>query len=132
MCDEVGVVCRNVGFVFFFFPELPLQSPKMTQEPEKKELKRRVKVFSFGDSNYWEDMGTGFISKDYIEVTRGEVLTITVRSEVDNSIIIKSKVLPDRSYRIQEVGLSCAPGPGQLVDACGVSHVGYHDSVDGE
>lgn len=76
---------------------------KMSQEVEPKELKRRVKVFSFGDSNAWEDIGTGLISKDYIEVTRGEVLTITVRSEQDNSIIIKSQVLPDRSYRMQEV-----------------------------
>ena len=67
------------------------------------EIQRRVKVFSFGDSHVWEDIGTGFITKDYIEVTRGEVLTITVRSEYDSSIIIQSKVLPERSYKIQEV-----------------------------
>lgn len=67
------------------------------------EIKRRVKVFSFGDRNTWEDIGTGFVSKDYIEVTRGELLTITVRSEYDNSIIIHSKVLPERSYKMQEV-----------------------------
>ena len=65
--------------------------------------KRMVKVFSFGDSNQWEVMGTGLISKDYIEVTQGEMLTITVRSKEDNSIIIKSKVLPDRTYKMQEV-----------------------------
>ena len=69
------------------------------------EIKRRVKVFSFGDSNAWEDIGTGFITKDYIEVTRGEVLTITVRSEYDQSIIIQSKVLPERSYKVQEVSV---------------------------
>ena len=67
------------------------------------EIKRRVKVFSFGDSNVWEDLGTGYVSNDYIEVTRGEVLTITVRSENDGSIIIQSKVLPDRTYKVQEV-----------------------------
>jgi len=66
-------------------------------------IKRRVKVFSFGDSNVWEDIGTGYVSKDYIEVTRGEVLTITVRSETNGSIIIQSKVLPERSYKMQEV-----------------------------
>jgi hypothetical protein len=69
----------------------------------KMEIKRRVKVFSFGDRNVWEDLGTGYVSKDYIEVTRGEVLTITVRSETDGSIIIQSKVLPDRAYKVQEV-----------------------------
>ncbi len=67
------------------------------------EIHRRVKVFSFGENNVWEDIGTGFVTKDHIEVTRGEVLTITVRSEYDNSIIIQSKVLPDRSYKVQEV-----------------------------
>lgn len=60
-------------------------------------------MFSFGDSNVWEDMGTGVVSKDYIEITRGEVLTITVRSEYDNSIIIQSRVLPERPYKMQEV-----------------------------
>ena len=70
---------------------------------EGQEIERRVKVFSFGDSNVWEDIGTGFISKDYIEVIRGEVLTITVRSVVNGSIIIQSKVLPERAYRMQEV-----------------------------
>lgn len=59
-------------------------------------------MFSFGDSNVWEDMGTGVVSKDYIEITRGEVLTITVRSEYDNSIIIQSRVLPERPYKMQE------------------------------
>lgn len=67
------------------------------------EIKRRVKVFSFGERNVWEDLGTGYVSKDYIEVARGEVLTITVRSETDGSIIIHSKVEPERSYKIQEV-----------------------------
>lgn len=67
------------------------------------EVKRRVKVFSFAENNEWEDLGTGYVTKDYIEVTRGEVLTITVRSETDGSIIIHSKVEPDRSYRRQEV-----------------------------
>lgn len=67
------------------------------------ELCYRVKVFSFGDSNEWEDLGTGIISKDYIEVAGGEILTITVRSEADNSIIIQSKILPDRQYKLQEV-----------------------------
>lgn len=69
------------------------------------DIQRRVKVFSFGESNVWEDLGTGFVSKDYVEVTRGEVLTITVRSENDNSIIIQSRVLPQRSYRVQAVSL---------------------------
>lgn len=60
-------------------------------------------MFSFSDNNVWEDIGTGFVSKDYVEVTQGEVVTITVRSEYDGSIIIQSKVLPDRTYKIQEV-----------------------------
>ena len=75
------------------------------------EIKRRVKVFSYSDSNAWENIGTGFLSKNYIEVTQGEVLTITVWSELDNSIIIQSKVLPERSYKMQEVRwqkLACA------------------------
>lgn len=67
------------------------------------DIQRRVKVFSFGDSNVWEDLGTGYVTKDYIEVTRGEVLTITVRSEYDGSIIIQSKVLPERPYKVHEV-----------------------------
>lgn len=71
---------------------------------QEMETKRRVKVFSFGDGNVWEDLGTGYVSKDYIEVTQGpEILTITVRSETDGSIIIHSKVLPERSYKMQEV-----------------------------
>ena len=64
---------------------------------------RRVKVFSYGENNVWEDLGTGFVSKDYVEVTRGELLTITVRSENDNSIIIQSRILPQRSYKVQAV-----------------------------
>ncbi len=76
------------------------------------QIKRRVKVFSFSDSNVWEDIGTGLVSKDYIEVTRGEVLTITVRSETDGSIIIQSKVLPERSYKMQEVKGVSSEGAG--------------------
>ena len=98
---------------------------------QEQELKRRVKVFNYGDSNYWEDMGTGFISKDYIEVTRGEVLTITVRSEADNSIIIKSKVLPERSYRIQEVS-SPLPRDSAWLRLLLALCAGQYDSVDGE
>ena len=79
------------------------------RDKEEGEIKRRVKVFSFGDSNVWEDLGTGYVTKDYIEVTRGEVLTITVRSEYDGSIIIQSKVLPDRTYKVQEVRWYIAP-----------------------
>lgn len=75
----------------------------MSQEQGSDVQGRRVKVFSFGDRNMWEDIGTGYVSKDYIEVSRGEVLTITVRSEYDSSIIIQSKILPERSYKMQEV-----------------------------
>lgn len=67
------------------------------------EIKRRVKVFAFTDTNVWEDIGIGTLSRDYIEVTRGEILTITVRSEVDGSVIIQSKVVPERLYKMQEV-----------------------------
>jgi len=68
-----------------------------------RELLHRVKVFSFGNINAWEAIGTGIASTDYIEVAGGEILTITVRSEIDNSIIIQSKVLPERMYTMQEV-----------------------------
>lgn len=78
---------------------------KVIKMSHETEIKRRVKVFSFGDSNAWEDIGTGYVLKDYIEVARGELLTITVRSEYDGSIIIQSKVLPERSYKIQEASV---------------------------
>ena len=68
-----------------------------------QKLLHRVKVFTFGNSTAWQSLGTGVVSTDYIEVTGGEVLTITVRSEVDNAIIVQSKVLPERLYTLQEV-----------------------------
>lgn len=40
---------------------------------------RRVKVYSYGQSMQWEDMGTGHVSMDFIE--RNQTLTIMVRSE---------------------------------------------------
>ena len=43
---------------------------------------RRVKVYSFGQSMQWEDMGTGHVSMDFVE--RNQTLTIMVRSEQDS------------------------------------------------
>ena len=74
------------------------------------DVKHRVKVFSFSDNiHVWEDMGTGYVSKDYIEVTRGEMFTITVRSEYDDSIIIQSKVEPEKSYKLNSVSIEEVP-----------------------
>lgn len=48
---------------------------------ESPDTTRRVKVYSFGQSMQWEDMGTGYVSMDFIE--RNQSLTIVVRSEED-------------------------------------------------
>ncbi len=69
-----------------------------------REITSRVKVYTFTDGNAWDGVGTGILSKDYIEVAGGEILTITVRSENDNSVIIQSQVQPEGQYTLQEVG----------------------------
>lgn len=45
------------------------------------EPKKRVKVYSYNENSYWDDMGTGHVSMDFIE--RNNAFTIIVRSEED-------------------------------------------------
>ena len=45
------------------------------------DTRRRVKVYGFNENLQWEDMGTGYVSMNYVE--RLQSLTIIVRSEED-------------------------------------------------
>lgn len=57
-------------------------------------------MYSFNENLQWEDMGTGHISMNFIE--RLQSLTLIVRSEEDGSVLLESKILPDRAYQKQE------------------------------
>lgn len=68
--------------------------------PDRRDSKHRVKVYSFSMSGYWEDIGTGNVSISFLE--RLQALTILVRSEENDSMILESKICPNREYRKQE------------------------------
>ena len=45
------------------------------------DAKKRVKLYSYNENLYWDDIGTGHVSMDFVE--RNNALTIIVRSEED-------------------------------------------------
>lgn len=47
------------------------------------DMKRRVKLYCFGDNHQWEDLGTGQIMLTFLERMQGVV--VVVRSEDDGT-----------------------------------------------
>lgn len=68
-------------------------------QPER-ETTRRVKVYSYTENASWDDMGTGHVSIGLLE--RNNAFTIIVRSEENSSVLLESKILPDRAYQKRE------------------------------
>lgn len=53
-------------------------------------IKKRVKVYSYNENLCWNDMGTGYVSLDFIK--RNNALTIIVRSEDNGELYLNEGV----------------------------------------
>lgn len=72
----------------------------MEKKLESDQTKRRVKVYQLDQDSSWEDKGTGHVSCNYVE--RLQSLCLIVKSEVDGSTLLESKVALDDTYQLQQ------------------------------
>eukprot|EP00126_Sphaerothecum_destruens_P003558 Sdes_comp17311_c0_seq1m6517 len=64
------------------------------------ECGRRVKVYALNEEYAWVDKGTGFVTCAFVKEMGG--LALVVRSEVDGSLLLESKILMDDIYQRQQ------------------------------
>ena len=57
--------------------------------------RRRVKVYQLNDDRQWDDRGTGHVTS---QNGPDDVVSLLVRSEVDNNILLDSEIRQDTSY----------------------------------
>ncbi len=50
-----------------------------------RDTKKRVKVYSYTENGLWDDMGTGYVTIDFME--RNNAFTVIVRSEDDGEYV---------------------------------------------
>ncbi|KYQ89817.1 EVH1 domain-containing protein [Tieghemostelium lacteum] len=65
------------------------------------DVKKRVKVYQLDNDGKWEDKGTGHISF----ITYNGLQYLLVKSEVDSSTILESKILSEEPYQKQQDSL---------------------------
>jgi protein phosphatase 4 regulatory subunit 3 len=68
--------------------------------------KRRVKLYVLNDMRQWDDRGTGYVTCIYSDKQRQNI-ALLVKSEVDGSILLESKILPTIIYQKQQVNNYC-------------------------
>lgn len=61
--------------------------------------RRRVKVYQLNDDRQWDDRGTGHVTS---QNGPDDVVSLLVRSEVDNNILLDSEIRQDTSYSKQQ------------------------------
>lgn len=64
------------------------------------DAKRRVKLYALNASRQWDDKGTGHVTSCYHEPLDG--MSLLVRNEADNSLMLESKIQLDTSYQKQQ------------------------------
>jgi len=64
----------------------------------------RVKLYTLNEERQWDDRGTGFVTCTS-PTTSNTSYSIIVKSEVDNSILLESKIQLQTKYQKQQVSL---------------------------
>ncbi|XP_066905505.1 serine/threonine-protein phosphatase 4 regulatory subunit 3 isoform X2 [Halyomorpha halys] len=64
------------------------------------DTRRRVKLYALNADRQWDDRGTGHVSSSYVERLKG--ISLLVRAELDGSLLLESKILPDTAYQKQQ------------------------------
>jgi protein phosphatase-4 regulatory subunit 3 len=64
----------------------------------------RVKLYTLNEERQWDDRGTGFVTCTP-PTTSNTSYSIIVKSEVDNSILLESKIQLQTKYQKQQVSL---------------------------
>ncbi len=64
------------------------------------ETRRRVKLYALNAEKQWDDKGTGHVSALYIDAVKAHMLF--VRAEVDGSLLLESKIMPETTYQKQQ------------------------------
>ncbi|XP_048734187.1 serine/threonine-protein phosphatase 4 regulatory subunit 3A-like [Ostrea edulis] len=64
------------------------------------DTRRRVKLYLLDEKKVWEDKGTGHVSSAYVEKLKG--MSLLVRSEMDGSILLESRIRPETAYQKQQ------------------------------
>lgn len=68
-----------------------------------QDTRRRVKLYVLNEKRSWDDRGTGHVTCAFSESCAS--LALTVRSEVDGSVLLDSRIQPDIAYQKQQVSL---------------------------
>ena len=64
------------------------------------ETRRRVKLYALNVEKQWDDKGTGHVSSSYVD--RLKSYSLLVRAELDGSVLLESKILPETTYQKQQ------------------------------
>ncbi|XP_028137893.1 serine/threonine-protein phosphatase 4 regulatory subunit 3 [Diabrotica virgifera virgifera] len=64
------------------------------------DTRRRVKLYALNADRQWDDRGTGHVSSSYVDRLKG--ISLLVRAESDNSLLLESKIQPDTAYQKQQ------------------------------
>lgn len=64
------------------------------------DTRRRVKLYALNADRQWDDRGTGHVSSSYVDRLKG--ISLLVRAELDGSLLLESKILPDTAYQKQQ------------------------------
>ena len=64
----------------------------------------RVKLYTLNEERQWDDRGTGFVTC-ISPTTSNTSYSIIVKSEVDGSILLESKIQLPTKYQKQQVSL---------------------------
>ena len=62
----------------------------------------RVKLYTLNEERQWDDRGTGFV-RCVAPTTSNTSYSIIVKSEVDGSILLESKIQLNANYQKQQV-----------------------------
>ncbi|XP_030766526.1 serine/threonine-protein phosphatase 4 regulatory subunit 3 isoform X2 [Sitophilus oryzae] len=64
------------------------------------DTRRRVKLYALNADRQWDDRGTGHVSSSYVDRLKG--ISLLVRAESDNSLLLESKIQLDTAYQKQQ------------------------------
>ena len=62
----------------------------------------RVKLYTLNEERQWDDRGTGFVTCSSPTSTNSHQ-SLMVKSEIDGSVLLDSKILPTTKYQKQQV-----------------------------
>ena len=85
-------------------------SSSSTTSPSNSNNRSRVKLYTLNEERQWDDRGTGFVTC-LSPTTLNSSYSIIVKSEVDGTTLLESKIQLHTKYQKQQVSHSSIISP---------------------